>query len=171
MQRKEGFLTEGLKEFAYGRIEARIKVPHGNGLWPAFWALGNDIGQVGWPQSGELDIMEHIGREPANLYGTVHGPGYSGANGVGGSYTMPSGSLSDNFHIFAVEWETNAIRWYIDGINYMTVTPNDVPGDWVFDHPFFLILNVAVGGNWPGSPDGTTVFPQQMLVDYVRVYQ
>jgi beta-glucanase (GH16 family) len=163
--------TQGLQQWAYGRIEARIKVPYGQGIWPAFWTLGSDIEQVGWPNSGELDIMEHIGREPATVYGTVHGPGYSGANGVGGNYTLSSGSLSDNFHVFAVEWTTDEIRWYIDNTQYASVTPDDVPGEWVFDHPFFIILNVAVGGDWPGVPDGTTVFPQFMYVDYVRVYQ
>lgn len=164
--------TQGLQEWTYGRFEARIKVPYGQGIWPAFWSLGNDITTVGWPQSGELDIMEHIGREPSTVYGTVHGPGYSGADGVGGSYTLPGGAqMTDDFHIFAVEWEPDEIRWYIDNTLYATVTPNDVPGEWVFDHPFFLIMNVAVGGYWPGYPDETTVFPQVMLVDYVRVYQ
>lgn len=163
--------TQGLHSWTYGRIEARIKVPYGQGIWPAFWTLGDNIETVGWPQSGELDIMEHIGSEPATVYGTVHGPGYSGADGVGGSYTLPSGGLTDDYHVYAVEWEPNEIRWYIDNIHYATVTPDDVPGEWVFDHNFFIIMNVAVGGYWPGEPDETTVFPQRMYVDYVRVYQ
>lgn len=164
--------TQGLHEWTYGRFEARIKVPYGQGIWPAFWTLGNNIETVGWPQSGELDIMEHIGREPSTVYGTVHGPGYSGAEGVGGSYTLSAGQqLTDAFHVFAVEWEPTEIRWYIDSTLYATVTPDDVPGEWVFDHPFFFIMNVAVGGYWPGYPDETTVFPQAMYVDYVRVYQ
>jgi beta-glucanase (GH16 family) len=159
-------------EFAYGRIEARLQVPYGQGLWPAFWTLGTDIGEVGWPQSGELDIMEHIGREPTMVYGTVHGPGYSGGAGVGAGYEHPEGqAFSDDMHVFAVEWEPGEIRWYVDGTLFFTATPDDVSGQWVFDHPFFIILNVAVGGNWPGYPDETTVFPQTMHVDYVRVYQ
>lgn len=163
--------TQGLREFTYGRIEARMKIPYGQGIWPAFWTLGNDIETAGWPQSGEIDIMENIGSEPNILHGTVHGPGYSGANGVGGSYTLSSGALSDAYHVYAVEWTATSIKWYIDNTLYATVTPNDVPGQWVFDHPFFIILNVAVGGYWPGDPDATTVFPQQLRVDYVRVYQ
>jgi beta-glucanase (GH16 family) len=159
-------------EFAHGRIEARLKVPFGPGLWPAFWALGTDIGEVGWPQSGELDIMEHIGREPTMVYGTVHGPGYSGGAGVGAGYEHPEGqAFSDDFHVFAVEWEPDEIRWYVDGNQFFAATPYDVSGEWVFDHPFFIIMNVAVGGNWPGYPDETTTFPQTMMVDYVRVYQ
>jgi beta-glucanase (GH16 family) len=159
-------------EFAYGRIEARLQVPYGQGLWPAFWTLGTDIGEVGWPQSGELDIMEHIGREPTMVYGTVHGPGYSGGAGVGAGYENPDGeAFSDDFYVFAVEWEPDEIRWYVDGVQFFAATPDDVSGEWVFDHPFFIILNVAVGGNWPGYPDETTVFPQTMRVDYVRVYQ
>lgn len=164
--------TQGLQEWTYGRIEARIKVPHGPGLWPAFWSLGDNFAMVGWPRSGEIDIMEHIGREPATVYGTVHGPDYSGAKGVGGHHTLPDGQLlSDDFHLFAIEWEPDEIRWYMDNIRYFTLTSSELPGRWVFDHPFFLILNVAVGGQWPGSPDETTTFPQFMVVDYVRVYQ
>jgi beta-glucanase (GH16 family) len=159
-------------EFAYGRIEARLQVPFGQGLWPAFWTLGTDIGEVGWPQSGELDIMEHIGREPTMVYGTIHGPGYSGGAGVGAGYENPDGdAFSDDFHVYAVEWQPDEIRWYVDGVPFFAATPDDVSGEWVFDHPFFIILNVAVGGNWPGYPDETTVFPQTMRVDYLRVYQ
>ncbi|HVH09669.1 MAG TPA: glycoside hydrolase family 16 protein [Gemmatimonadales bacterium] len=155
----------------YGRVEARIKIPRGQGLWPAFWMLGDNIGTVGWPACGEIDIMENIGREPGRVHGTIHGPGYSGAQGIGHPYDLPTGAFADTFHVFAVEWEPNAIRWYVDTALYFTVSPTDVPGTWVFDHPFFIILNVAVGGYWPGNPDSTTVFPQDMLVDYVRVYQ
>jgi beta-glucanase (GH16 family) len=162
--------TQGLRQFTYGRIEARIRVPYGQGIWPAFWALGANLPQVGWPNSGEIDIMEHIGREPFNVYGTVHGPGYSGSSGVGNGITLAS-PVTNDFHVFAIEWEPNVIRWYVDGVQYHTVTPQTIPGTWVFDHDFFLILNVAVGGYWPGYPDATTVFPQRMLVDYVRVYQ
>ena len=165
--------TQGKFEQAYGRFEARIKVPYGQGMWPAFWMLGNNIQTAGWPTCGEIDIMENIGREPSIVHGTIHGPGYSGANGIGAPYTLPSGNFSDDFHIFAVEWEPNVIRWYVDGILYQTRTPSDLPAGttWVFDHPFFIILNEAVGGYWPGDPDSTTVFPQKMTIDYVRVYK
>ena len=164
--------TEGLGAWKYGRIEARIRIPRGQGLWPAFWMLGDNIGQVGWPTCGEIDIMENIGREPARVHGTVHGPGYSGAQGVSAAYDLVGGgAFADNYHLYAVEWQPAGIIWSVDSAVYATVTRSDVSGAWVFDHPFFIILNVAVGGYWPGSPDGTTVFPQTMLVDYVRVYQ
>jgi beta-glucanase (GH16 family) len=163
--------TEGLGAWRYGRVEARIRIPRGQGLWPAFWMLGDQCERVGWPACGEIDIMENIGREGARVHGTVHGPGYSGAHGVSAAYDLKKGAFADEYHVYAVEWEAAAIRWYVDGAHYATVTPQDLSGPWVFDHPFFIILNVAVGGGWPGSPDSTTVFPQQMLVDYVRVYQ
>jgi len=165
--------TQGRFEQAYGRFEARIRVPYGQGIWPAFWMLGNNIQTAGWPNCGEIDIMEHIGREPYTVYGTIHGPGYSGASGIGAPYTLTSARFTDDFHVFAVEWEPNQIRWYVDGNLYQTRTPADLPtgSAWVFDHPHFLILNLAVGGYWPGDPDSTTVFPQKMYVDYVRVYR
>lgn len=163
--------SAGLKEQAYGRYEARIKIPKGQGIWPAFWLLGADVASTGWPRCGEIDIMENIGREPALVHGTVHGPGYSGANGFGKASALASGIYADDFHVYAVEWERNEIRWYRDGVQYHTARPELVGGAWVFDHPFFVILNLAVGGDWPGSPDASTVMPQQMLVDYVRVYQ
>lgn len=165
---KKTFTTE------YGRIVARIKVPRGQGIWPAFWMLGNDIDKVGWPRCGEIDIMEHIGKEPTTIYGTVHGPGYSGKGGLSTSYGSPKKqAFADAFHTYAVEWEPNVLRFYCDDVLYKTVTPSELPPGtkWVFDHPYFILLNLAVGGNWPGSPDSTTVFPQLMLVDYVRVYQ
>jgi beta-glucanase (GH16 family) len=163
--------TAGLMERTYGRFEARMKLPEGPGIWPAIWMLGANIGSAGWPRSGEIDIMENIGKEPAVVHGTLHGPGYSGANGFGAGSTLASGKFANDFHIFAVEWEPGEIRWYRDGILYHKARPDLVKGDWVFDHPFFLLLNLAVGGDWPGNPDGTTVMPQQMLVDYVRVYR
>lgn len=163
-------ITQGKFEFTYGRVEARIRVPYGQGIWPAFWMLGGDITQVGWPQSGEIDIMENIGKEPQIAHGTVHGPGYSGASGITGSYGIDA-DFADDFHVFAIDWDPGIIRWYIDGELFHIVTADDVGSNqWVFDHDFFLLLNVAVGGNWPGYPDETTVFPQTMLVDYVRVY-
>jgi len=166
--------TLGKFSQAYGRFEARIKIPRGQGIWPAFWMLGNDIEKPGWPACGEIDIMENIGKEPALVHGTIHGPGYSGANGIGAAYALPDDQrFADDFHVFAVEWEPNAIRFYVDDHLYATRIPTDLPQGtkWVYDHPFFLLLNVAVGGGWPGNPDPTTVFPQTMLVDYVRVYK
>jgi beta-glucanase (GH16 family) len=156
---------------AYGRYEARIKIPRGQGIWPAFWMLGDDLASVGWPNSGEIDIMENVGNEPGTVHGTVHGPGYSGGGGIGASYSLPDGkAFADGFHTFAVDWSPQAITWSVDGQTYQTRTPADANGDkWVFDHPFFIILNLAVGGNWPGSPNASTSFPQTMTVDYVRV--
>jgi beta-glucanase (GH16 family) len=164
--------TLGKFDQKYGRFEARIKIPQGQGMWPAFWMMGNNIAAVDWPNCGEIDIMENIGKEPAIVHGTMHGPGYNGAGGLSASYTLPSGKFADDFHVFAVEWETSVVRFYVDDKLYETRTPADLPAgkSWVFDHPFFILLNVAVGGDWPGSPDNTTQFPQKMLVDYVRVY-
>jgi len=167
-------LTKHKFSQTYGRVEARIKIPFGQGIWPAFWMLGDNIDTVHWPNCGEIDTMENIGREPSVVHGTFHGPGYSGGKGIGAAYTLTGGrKFSDDFHMFAVEWEPNVIRFYVDGNLYQTRTPADLPAgtSWVFDHPFFIILNVAVGGGWPGNPDATTVFPQQMRVDYVRVYK
>ena len=163
--------TQGLVAWKYGRIEARIQIPRGQGLWPAFWMLGDNFSQVGWPACGEIDIMENIGREPGRVHGVVHGPNYSGANGIGGEYNLSTGAFADDFHVFAIEWHAAAMQWFVDGTLFRTVLPSDLPGPWVYDHPFFIILNVAVGGYWPGNPDSTTVFPQTMRVDYVRVYQ
>jgi len=166
--------THGKFSQAYGRFEARIKIPHGQGIWPAFWMLGDDIEKQGWPACGEIDVMENIGKEPALVHGTIHGPGYSGAAGIGSPYSLADKkNLADDFHLYAVEWEPNAIRFYVDKDLYATRTPADLPkgSKWVYDHPFFLLLNVAVGGDWPGNPDATSVFPQTMLVDYVRVYR
>jgi beta-glucanase (GH16 family) len=166
-------LTKTRFEQKYGRFEARIKVPFGQGIWPAFWMLGSDIDKVGWPACGEIDIMENIGKEPAINHGSLHGPGYSGGNPLTGIFTLPDGQkFSDDFHVFAVEWEPTQIRFYVDGNLYQTKTSANVPAGsrWVFDHPFFMILNIAVGGNFPGNPDETTTYPQTMLVDYVKVY-
>jgi beta-glucanase (GH16 family) len=166
-------LTSGRFETTYGRIEARIQIPRGQGIWPAFWMLGADVGTKGWPTCGEIDVMENIGREPAIVHGTIHGPGYSGDKGVSGSYTLTTGAFADDFHVYAVEWTPGLIRWLVDEHEYRRTTPADLPAGaaWVFDHPFFILLNVAVGGGWPGDPDASTTFPQQMLVDYVRVYR
>lgn len=163
--------TQGLHAWQYGRIEARLKLPYGQGIWPAFWMLGENISQKGWPASGEIDIMEFIGREPDHIYATVHAPGYSGGNGVGSSLITSADSLRNDFHVYAIEWKENEIRWYFDDQEFFNLTPDDVPDEWIFDHPFFIILNTAVGGGWPGYPNTTTVFPQFLHVDYVRVYQ
>ncbi|MDT5043664.1 MAG: hypothetical protein QOE51_4649 [Actinoplanes sp.] len=152
---------------AYGRFEASIKIPKGQGIWPAFWMLGGG----NWPTDGEIDIMENIGKssEQNKVYGTVHGPGYSGAGGIGGNKTIGA-PLSDAFHNYSVEWSPNLIVWFLDGQEYFRIDPSKINGNkWVYDHPFFMILNVAIGGPWPGDPDGSTQFPQTMLVDYVRV--
>jgi beta-glucanase (GH16 family) len=163
--------TEGKMERAYGRYEARMKFPHGQGVWPAFWLLGANGKAAPWPRCGEIDIMENIGREPDLIHGTMHGPGYSGGHGFGAPQKLERGAYSDDFHVYAVEWEPGEVRWYRDGILYHTARPDLVKGDWVFEHPFFVILDLAVGGGWPGNPDASTPYPQQMLVDYVRVYR
>ncbi|MET0794763.1 MAG: family 16 glycosylhydrolase [Polyangiaceae bacterium] len=164
--------TQGIKSFTYGRIEARMKIAQGQGMWPAFWMLGEDIGSNPWPACGEIDIMENIGKEPSVIHATIHGPGYSAGQGPTKQY-MLSAPVAAEFHVFAIEWEMNAIRWYVDGTLYSTKTPSDIPSSatWVYAHPFFIVLNLAVGGGWPGNPDGTTTFPQQLQVDYVRVCQ
>lgn len=166
--------TESKFSQKYGRFEARIKIPYGQGIWPAFWMMGDDIEKKGWPECGEIDIMENIGKEPALVHGTIHGPGYSGAKGISASFELTGGQrFADDFHVFAVEWEPKAIRFYVDDHLYATRTPADLPkgAKWVYKHPFFVLLNVAVGGGWPGNPDSSTVFPQTMLVDYVRIYR
>ncbi len=165
-------LTKDRHTWTYGRFEARIRLPRGQGIWPAFWLLGASVDAIGWPHCGEIDIMENIGSAPSTVHGTVHGPGYSGAGGVSGHHVLEGAALADDFRVFAVEWEENRIRWFIDGHLYFTLTPAGLPPgrEWVFHHAHFLLLNVAVGGNWPGSPDAGTEFPQRMLVDYVRVY-
>ncbi|MGI8467392.1 MAG: glycoside hydrolase family 16 protein [Pyrinomonadaceae bacterium] len=167
-------VTKGKFEQKYGRFEARIKIPRGQGMWSAFWLLGSNIDTVGWAQCGEIDVMENIGREPSTVHGTIHGPGYSGADGIGAPYNLPDNQLfADDFHVYSIEWSSNEIRWFVDRKLYKTVTPQDIPqgAQWVYDHPFFVILNFAVGGNWGGNPDNTSVFPQTMLIDYVRIYK
>jgi beta-glucanase (GH16 family) len=163
--------TQGRFAVQYGRIEVRAKLPFGQGLWPAFWMLGTNITSVGWPQCGEIDIMEHVGREPSTNHGTVHGPGYSGGSGISMAYTLSGGrKFSDDFHVFTIQWAPQTVTFYVDNNSYATVTPAALHGaPWVFDRQFFLILNVAVGGTFPGAPDATTQFPQEMVVDYVRV--
>lgn len=163
--------TKGKFETQYGRVEARIKLPRGKGIWPAFWMLGANSDTVAWPQCGEIDIMEYLGNNPTRIFGTVHGPGYSGGNSISKYFTLANDRFDTGFHIFGIEWGENYINYYVDDVLYNQITPEDVPGEWVFNQPFYIILNMAVGGNLPGSPNTETVFPQEMLVDYVRVYQ
>lgn len=179
--RREGFAgagftsarltTEGKFQQTYGRFEARLKTPYGPGIWPAFWMLGADYQTNTWPQCGEIDLMELRGQEPSVINGTVHGPGYSAGNAVGGTYALENGRYDEAFHVFAVEWEPESIDFYVDEVLYRRITPDDVPGEWVYDHDFFLLLNIAVGGNYVGFPTSQTPFPQEMIVDYVRVLQ
>jgi beta-glucanase (GH16 family) len=165
--------TQGKASWTYGRMEARLKLARGQGIWPAFWMLGTNITSVKWPTCGEIDILENIGREPTIIHGTVHGPGYAGGNGIGGGYSLPGNPVfADDFHVYAIEWTPDLIKWFVDGTQYFSITPASLPpgAPWVFNQPEYLLLNLAVGGNWPGYPDGTTVFPQRLTVDYVRVY-
>lgn len=162
--------TRHRKSFKFGRIEARIKLPKAQGIWPAFWMLGDAFNDVGWPQGGEIDIMEHVGTNNITS-GALHGPGYSGATPVTGHLDHPT-DISTNYKTYAVEWDANGIHWYIDDVNFYNITKGQVEqyGQWVYDKPFWILLNVAVGGNWPGSPAGDYT-TQRMYVDYVRVYQ
>jgi beta-glucanase (GH16 family) len=166
-------LTRGKFEQTYGRFEARIRLPFGKGLWPAFWLLGDDSnGTEIWPQIGEIDIMEYVGDKPTEIFGTVHGPGYSGGESISKSYELENDRFDTGFHVFGIEWGPDYINYYVDDVLYNQITPEDVPGEWVFNRgPFYIILNVAVGGALPGSPNEETIFPQTMLVDYVRVYK
>jgi beta-glucanase (GH16 family) len=165
--------TKGLFAQAYGRFEASIQLPEGGkGIWPAFWLLGDNAGAVGWPRCGEVDIIENIG-DSTTIYSTIHGPGYSRDKGISAKYPLPAGeSVHNGFHLYAVEWAPRDIKFFFDGNLIAERTPADLPAGavWIYDHPFFIILNLAVGGGWPGSPDEATTFPQQMLVNYVRVY-
>lgn len=166
--------TLGKFSAKFGRIEARLKLPRGQGIWPAFWMLGDQIATVPWPACGEIDVVELIGHQPGTLYGTLHGPGYSAQHGLTKSTVLPDGAeFSQAYHVFAVEWRPGRIDWLLDGRRYHTRTLADLPAGarWVFDDvSCFLLLNLAVGGVWPGYPDATTVFPQEYRIDYVRVY-
>ena len=162
--------TKGLFTQKYGRFEARLITPYGQGLWPAFWMLGSNIDEVAWPQCGEIDIMELRGQLPSTVNGSLHGPGYSAANAISGSFAMEFSRFDTDYHIFAVEWDVNKIDFFVDGFLYKRFTKSDVPGEWVFDNDFYMLLNVAVGGNYVGSPNSGTPFPQKMTIDYVRVY-
>lgn len=160
--------TSGHFSFTYGLLEASIKIPYGQGIWSAFWLLGSNCATVGWPTCGEIDIMENISQKPDLIYGTVHGPG-----NFSGTYKLRHGNFFDNFHVFALQWDPGHLYFFVDGINYFTVTRAFIknPAYWVYDHPFSIILNLPVGGVWPGSPNSTTVFPQKMYISYVRLYK
>ncbi|MGW7647166.1 discoidin domain-containing protein [Streptomyces bobili] len=163
-------------QFTYGRVEARIKVPNGNGLWPAFWMMGADFltGRP-WPYNGEIDIVEVLGKDVKTAYSTVHALAYNGGGGIGSPYTLPGNAdFSDDFHTWAADWNSKGITYSLDGRTVFSLDKDEVErtrGPWIFDHPHYLILNLAVGGDWPGPTDATTPFPSRMLVDYVRVYQ
>lgn len=163
--------TLGKFSQAYGHFEARMKIPPGQGLWPAFWMMGSDINTAGYPNCGEIDVMEAIGSAPSSVYGSAHGPGFSGAD-ISGGYTLPSGVLSSDYHVYAVDWMPGQLRYSIDGVPYETITQSMLTSSetWEFNKAFFLLLNLAVGGNWPGSPDASTSFPANLYIDYVRVY-
>jgi beta-glucanase (GH16 family) len=173
--------TKGIARFQYGRIEARMKLPAAAGLWPAFWLLGVDESTVGWPSCGEIDVMENVpGGVPGGLgadtiKSTLHGPGYSGIEGLGRTLKLPHGGrVDDGFHVYGTIWSPGRVEFYVDDPSkpFFTATPRDVPKGkaWVFDKPFFLIMNLAVGGSWPRDPDATTPSPAKMLVDYIRAY-
>jgi beta-glucanase (GH16 family) len=165
--------TLGKFATVYGRVEARLKMPNGKGIWPAFWMMGENIAAVDWPACGEIDVVEVINADPNKVHGTIHGPGYSGANGITGTTTLPSGTLDQAYHVYAIDRSPDKIVWSFDGVVYHTATPTALPPGtrWVFnDTSFFMILNLAVGGNWPGYPDDSTPFPQTFAIDYIRVY-
>jgi len=163
--------TQGKFVQAYGRYEARLKTPSGPGIWPAFWMLGSNINEVPWPQCGEIDIMEQKGNESNITYGTLHGPGYSGGNSIGKKYALLDGRFDTKFHVYAIEWGADYIDFFVDDYLFNRLTPADVKGEWVYKNPFFIIMNIAVGGNFVGFPTTGTAFPQAMTVDYVRVYK
>lgn len=165
--------TAGKREFAFGRVDIRAKLPKGQGIWPALWMLGYDISTIGWPASGEIDIMELLGHEPAKVYGTAHwgnqGDGVS--QHITNATTLSQGDFSQQYHVFSLVWQQNRMTWYVDDVAYATITNAQVSGNYPFNKAYFFIMNVAVGGNWPGAPNASTVFPQQMQVDYIRVFQ
>lgn len=165
-------ISKDKKTFTYGRIDFRARLPKGQGIWPALWMLGNNIGTTPWPACGEIDIMELVGNNPKTAYGTIHW-GVAGAASIhiGGNSTLSSDTFSDKFHVFSLKWSASQLSFLIDDTTYFTAEKSQINGDYPFDKPFFFIMNVAVGGNWPGNPNETTLFPQRMIVDYVRVFQ
>lgn len=161
--------TEDKVELQFGRIDIRAKLPKGQGIWPAIWMLGANIDQVVWPMSGEIDIMELVGHEPSEVHGTVHfdDGGYKTSSD---KIRLSSGTYSDQFHVYSLVWEKDQIRWYVDNELFHNFSASGL-NVYPFNAPFFFIMNVAVGGNWPGNPDQTTEFPQEMVVDYIRVFE
>lgn len=162
-------ITQDKLELTFGRIDIRAKMPKGQGLWPAIWMLGANINDVSWPMCGEIDIMELVGNTPAVTHGTVHYNNGDGYRYIGGSKALSSGDLSDQFHVYSIVWTKNEIIWYLDNVQFQRFSKTGSE-TYPFNDPFFFIMNVAVGGNWPGSPDATTTFPQTMVVDYLRVF-
>ena len=163
--------TQGLFAQKYGRFEARIKTPYGPGVWPAFWMMGENITQVGWPKCGEIDILELRGQQPNTVIGTLHGPGYSGGSAINRSYSLINGRFDSDFYIYAVEWSEDKIDFFVNDYLYGRITKDDVTGDWPYTQPFYMIMNLAIGGSFVGFPTNQTPFPQSMIIDYVRVYQ
>jgi beta-glucanase (GH16 family) len=166
-------LTAGKKPIKFGRIDIRAILPKGKGIWPALWLLPQNNAFGGWPRSGEIDLMELVGHEPNKVYGTLHyGPG-PGSTQISRGYTLPGGAtFNDEYHVFSLEWKEDQIKWFVDGNLFSTVQKNDLgSNNYPFNEEFYLIFNLAVGGNWPGNPDATTVLPQWMVVDYIRLYQ
>jgi beta-glucanase (GH16 family) len=164
--------TQGKKTFKYGRIDVRAILPKGNGIWPAFWLLPQDNVYGGWPKSGEIDMMELKGGEPAKVLGTLHyGPG-PGSTYISRNYSLSGSTFNDQFHVFSLEWKQDQIKWYIDDILFSTINKADLgSNNYPFNEFFYFIINLAVGGNFPGAPDANTLFPQWLIVDYIRVYQ
>ncbi len=163
--------TQGRFATSYGRVEARIKVPGGVGTWPAFWMLGVDIDDVGWPACGEIDVMEHVGADPRRCHGTAHGPGWSGLGGGIGAAVDAGVDLAEDFHDYAVAWDESSVTWFLDGRAYHRLTPADVPGAWPLDRELFLVLNLAIGGDWPGNATDVPALPAVLLVDRLVVGQ
>ncbi|WP_435625368.1 glycoside hydrolase family 16 protein [Flagellimonas sp.] len=170
-------ITQDKFEQEFGRFEARIRLPFGQGIWPAFWMLGADIDENPWPGAGEIDIMEYRGQEPSILVGSIHGPGYNGGDAISKEFTLENDRFDTDFHVFGIEWGPDFINFYVDDVLYNQLTPEDVDeetdgeGQWVFNKPFFILINLAVGGTFVGAPNAETQFPQTMIVDYVRVYE
>lgn len=163
--------TQGLFEQAYGRVEARLITPYGPGIWPAFWMLGSNIDEVSWPQCGEIDIMELRGQEPNIIHGSLHGPGYSAGAAITKKYVLSNDRFDSGYRVYAIEWDEDKIDFFVDDFLYQRIKKEDVPGEWVFNQPFFIIMNIAVGGTFVGFPTAQTPYPQRMIIDYVRVYQ
>ena len=161
--------TQGKQSFKYGRIDIRAKLPYGQGIWPALWMLGDNINTVSWPSCGEIDIMEMVGHDANTTHGTIHWD-QNGHNYQGGHRTISSGILADEFHVYTIIWDANQIKWFLDDVEFYSMNTSAAAFS-AFDNNFFFIMNVAVGGNWPGYPDATTTFPQRMIVDYIRVFQ